>query len=484
MLASHNSKLSLKLVTVIKQRQQENKWGNLPELIYESKEPKHRLALNQLASYTFKQSFYLALNYPTYLLPNVSLLLQKLNAGALNEANFLADVLLDIAEKTEDFTTQKFVLQIKFQQAYLVKELSRGNKFHQQMMQVMESEKLLHEIYFILRKNFNVNSEKTVTSDEVRDHLIFFNRHISNSVRSVSLLSRYAVLYIKYYFLPGDFHTDETLQEIKEFEHDLAHHSYLVFPPLLDLMSNVNFLKLNSTFINLDSPDGKRDYQMMQQHYTKVNFWKNYVNIPEIFSLTVKATFYLSKYSHRIHSCAAVDIEKDKEEIETVKTRCSEMLRMPLLSEKMFVNDHLNLSVTYSGMLLLGNKRDIKQAVGILEDLLFSYQQVNITASLDSIFVCMMFGYFALQEYETCAKTFVRYSKISKGKPIYEDNDLCIHVLYYMSQWLASERKQYINKLLRCKQQSLEHEHLNGARKLIEQMELDFGVNLSVANAA
>lgn len=476
LLTEQNAKLSVKLITTIKERQHNGQWGNLAEVVYGSNEQKQRQTLNQLASHTFKLTSYLAINYPGYLMPNITFILQALNNGYVENANFYVEIVYDVARKTEDFTMLKFVLQFKQQQAYLVKEIGKGIKLHQELMEVLDHEHLLNKIHFNLRKNFNVNSEKTFSSEQVQEYLEFFTANLQSSFNTVSLLSRYALLYVKYYFIPAEFFTPQTLEEIKTFESEFHLHSYLIFPPLLDLQSNVNFLKLNSSFINLDTTEGKKDYQLMQQHYNKVEYWKNYVNIPEIFSLTVKATFYLSKYSHKIHSLNAVDVDKDREDIEAVKLRCIEMLAKPIMREKIYVNDHLNLTVTYAGTLLLGDASDIKKATEVLEDLLFAYQQVNITASLDSIFVCLMMGYFALKENEVCAKTFVRYSKLAKGKPIYEDNDLVIHILYYLSQWLETGRKQYLNKLHRCKKQSLEKDYLHDSRKLIHQFEIDYKV--------
>jgi hypothetical protein len=66
---------------------------------------------------------------------------------------------------------------------------------------------------------------------------------------------------------------------------------------------------------------------------------------------------------------------------------------------------------------------------------------------MDSIFICLMLGYFALNNYKMCVETFKRYVKLSKGRVVNAENDLEIHSYYYAAQWLSTGRKQYINKI-------------------------------------
>ena len=60
--------------------------------VYGSYEKNERLNFNQLASYTFKLSSNLAINYPSYLTPNYSLIQRLINTGDIESANFLAKV--------------------------------------------------------------------------------------------------------------------------------------------------------------------------------------------------------------------------------------------------------------------------------------------------------------------------------------------------------------------------------------------------------
>jgi hypothetical protein len=466
-LQEQNAKLSVKLIYCIRNQAEKGKWGNLSKLIYGENTLKCKQSLNQLCSYTFKLTYYLAQNHPEYLLSNLHDLQQWINEGKMEAANFLMEILLDIAEKIEDYTVLKFVYQVKQQQAYLVKDATKGNRYQLLLKGVLEDEALLHQIHFIQRFHFNINSEKTPSAEEIEKYTSFIRQQINHPRAGIRIFSMYALLYIKYYFQPKLFSSEKTMKEVEMFEKELNFHSYVVFPPLLDLRSSMNFLKLNSSLVNLETNDGQKEFKQMQQHYNRVQFWKTYINVPELYMLTVKTTFYLSKYTHLIHLGKPALSVREAEEIELLKNRCKEVLSMPVLNEKGHSSDKLYTSITFAALLLLGNPKEVKQSVEMIEELLFSYQQLNINASLDSVFLCLMIGYFALKDYGLCAKTFVRYSKLAKGKPLHEDNDLSIHILYYTAQWLTTQRKQYLAKLQRCYDIAFQHDFYRDSRKLL-----------------
>jgi hypothetical protein len=58
-----------------------------------------------------------------------------------------------------------------------------------------------------------------------------------------------------------------------------------------------------------------------------------------------------------------------------------------------------------------------------------------------------MIAYFSMRSYDKCASTFKRFIRVTKGKPVYEDNNIEIHACYYLSQWLLNRNRQYLLKL-------------------------------------
>jgi hypothetical protein len=126
--------------------------------------------------------------------------------------------------------------------------------------------------------------------------------------------------------------------------------------------------------------------------------------------------------------------------------KCSEMLQRDEL-DKYYKNDLINLKLIYSGLLILSGGEGITKGAEELETMLISYQQINLAGTTDSIFLFLMIAYFSSRSYEKCALTFKRYTRITKGKPVYEENDVIIHIYYYLSQWLAFKSRQYLVKL-------------------------------------
>ena len=97
--------------------------------------------------------------------------------------------------------------------------------------------------------------------------------------------------------------------------------------------------------------------------------------------------------------------------------------------------------------MLLGNNTQRSEAMDLIEETLISYQQISFSESIDSYFTCLMIGYFSNKEYEKCVNTYKRYIKLTQGRKINEDNDICIHAYYYGAQWMLTGRKQYVEKM-------------------------------------
>jgi hypothetical protein len=146
--------------------------------------------------------------------------------------------------------------------------------------------------------------------------------------------------------------------------------------------------------------------------------------------------------------------------------------------------DHVNVLVhfklTWSALLLLGEKEEIKKGVDDLEKLMTTYQQITFSESVDSIFICLMVGYFALGKYKMCVESFKRYVKLSKGRVVNSENDLEIHTYYYVSQWLISERKQYLNKLSENYLKAEQHTSKTVIRQTILELVSYFNVPVSL----
>jgi hypothetical protein len=416
--------------------------------IYGDYETNDRLAFNQLASYTFKLSSNLAINYPAYLTPNYQLLQQQVNNGNIIQADFLAKILLDIAEKIEDYPTQIFTLKFLVQQAFLMKQASHGVKLISQLDDAYAIEKIMQEIFSVLRISLNIAIESKVSPQQLEDYKALFRQYHEHPSSSLRMLSKYAYVYATYYHESPKFKSATTKRLIREIERDLANYSHVVFPFGFDLKSNFSFYKLNSNTFDLNSKEGKKDFEELEKHYRSVKFWNSYLNIPEIFAIALKASDYLTAYHHYVHRTDYYKIipPDDLKQIELLAGMCDELLKHPAF-EKYYKNDLINLHLLHCGLMILSGGPGIPKGAEELESMLVSYQQVNLAGTTDSIFLFLMIAYFAMHQYETCASTFKRYVRSTKGKTVYHENDTEIRSYYYLSQWLLFKRQQYLVKL-------------------------------------
>ena len=419
--------------------------------VYGSYEKNERLNFNQLASYTFKLSSNLAINYPSYLSPNYSGLQRLINTGEIEPANFLAKLLLDIAEKTEDHSTRIFVLKFFIQQAFLMKENAAGVKFTHSLNEAYEYEKICNNILADLRLQLNIALNPSVPPEKLEQYKQLFKGYHNHPSSTVRLLGKYAYIYTIYYHDSEQFKADSTSKLLEDLDKDIDNNPHIVFPFAFDLKSNFNFYKLNklnALNVDLNSKESRKEFEELRKHYSSVKFWNSYLNIPEMFAMALKTSIYLNMYHYQVHRSDYYSIIPGEElkEINGLADKCKEMLSNKGL-EKYYKNDLINLELVYSGLLILSGGNGIKKGAEELESMLISYQQINLAGTADSIFLFLMIAYFSMRSYDKCASTFKRFIRITKGKPVYEDNTLEIHACYYLSQWLLNKNKQYLLKL-------------------------------------
>jgi len=420
----------------------------LCKMVYGKNDAQTRKSFNQLASHTFRLTSFLSRNYPGYLLHNIGRVERLVNSGNLEEGNVLADILLDIADKIADFQTQILVLKFLSQQAYMYKNQSETVRLLLRINELMENDRIVNDLYLYLRKNFNISVKDDSALKELDAHFAYFKPFHTHSSPPIRILSKYATFYVLYYYRPTEFVTVRTQEELRIFDDELNKFGVIVLPFLEDIYSKFLFYKLNLSTTDLSSKEGRDEYQKLLTHNRNLKFWQNYVNIPELYAIAIKSTYYLSRYHSINHrkDFRQVIPEEDKLEIARLSLRCEELVKKDIW-EPDHVNDLIHFRLTWSALLLMGETADIEKGVDNLEKVMTTYQQITFSESMDSIFICLMVGYFALDDYKLCVDTHKRYIKLAKGRVVNSENDLEIHTYYYVSQWLISQRQQYLRKL-------------------------------------
>ena len=192
-LEANKAELPLKLVDAAKSLGwDEDDSDLLCKAIYSKAGVQEKKKFFQLAHHTFKLTGYLSRNYPAYLLHNISQIERFVNHGRLREANQLAEILLDVAEKIEDFTTARAVLQFFAQHAYMREKKTEAIRFLERNAWVIEAEKALNEIYLYLRTNLHFKDKSAPSLAETERHLAWFEKHRESESFAVRVMARYA----------------------------------------------------------------------------------------------------------------------------------------------------------------------------------------------------------------------------------------------------------------------------------------------------
>jgi len=402
--------------------------------------------LTQLDAETFKQSTNLAGNYPQYLLPNIDKIQRLVAKNKTEEANLLALQLLDVSEKINDFTCQLFALQFLSQQAFIGKDLKNMLKIDARLQQAADDQ----DIYLKIQSTFR-NVVYTTTTPKPKEELEelqkYFEQFNTHHCASIRILSQFANQHTMHtltteMFLSSDNDRIETLRK------ELRDNSYVVFPFLTDIKGSLEALLLNSPYTNVFAKETAKEYENLLAHFDTIKFWNNYLNIGELNLMAVQATKILSLYHNKLHlnNYKEVMDADDRLLLYELLNKCRKIIAR-IADRKNNTYEERSVRMIYSALLILSGKPETIEGLSSMEALLIDYQQINFKASTDSVFMCLMFGYFAIKDYEKCANSYKRYLKTIKGKLSFEGNHVKIQSYYYLSQWLATGSKQYPAKL-------------------------------------
>lgn len=448
--------------------------------VYGDAEEKSKKKFFQLAHHTFKHTSFLAKNYPFYLAHNLSKIGKLVHGGNKDRAHDLAVMLLDVAQKVEDFNSQIGVLKFLSQEAFIIEHQRQMLDYHKQLRDVVEAEQISNEIYLYLRSKMNFKDKNSLSDPAIEAHSTYFKQYYDHPSFTIRVISRYGTAYMLSYLDDDEFYGPEVLKELQAMQKELDKHCYVIFPFADDLQIKIDYLYLKHCLYRISGEELVKESFSLLKKWQNMQFWKGYLNTAQLMALSILGSFYATKYClyYRDDFDKIVPNEV-KEQINYLRTVCEEMLTQPKWEEGIYVR-YINLNNIYSMLLMLGTDDDRKKAVRTIEGILINYQQISFQKLYDSIFVTLILGYFALKDYASVQDSYKRYEKLTSNKVKITENDLTIKGFYYTAQWISTSRKQYLDKLAGVIRQTESSQNLEQTRQVIEQLVEYYNIPLPV----
>lgn len=435
----------------------------------------------QLAHYTFKLTNVLARNYPDYLQTNITRIQQYINAGKLEEGCHMAEILQDVCAKIEDVSTEIKVLNILAQKELLLQASKESLQYYERIKDLTAFLTDINDLNHYLVNDLK-NKGKEETEENKKEKFAYLKQFTSSpnfSIRKIARLNIYNLLYL---YRDPAFYAPDTYEQLCDIEEQLQKYDYIIFPYLHNLRPRLAYLKLNYSIQQLSLEEVMDEAARMTADSEGDLFWNSFINLPELSSIAIQTSHFVSTYftSYRPDHLELIP-EEVQAKMKELRRRCRVILDNRLLEQK-FVVRYINLSTIYGGLLLLGDKNDIKECVRVQEGILSVYQQVAFHASIDPIYTNLIMANFCLEDYEQLEKSYRRYKKSTKGKTVNPENDLTIHAYYYAAKWRENGRNQYVNKLRDIIEQTYEKHNLERTRKNLLEIVDFYKIPVTLAN--
>ncbi|PJB16685.1 MAG: hypothetical protein CO118_00020 [Flavobacteriales bacterium CG_4_9_14_3_um_filter_32_8] len=416
--------------------------------------------LNQLNSHTLKLFSFVSQNFPTFLIQNIAktefLIFENKDEEALEKLNLL----IEIAEKIEDYPS---IIQI----GHLVKQHFNTNKnlikkindtaFIKHAAEcVFELEAMLYKQNEVI--NFNIHEKY-----EVKDKALNYFRNLFNSnSKSVQIIAKQSYLNILSSTNHKTFYEKRTLALIKETIKQVENNAYLLIAQHKEKIMSLDYMLIKHTRLVLE------DKEINQTCSKIISKWQtNYANDARlenglIFALSIKGSYYITNYFHsKINT-------KLKDEIKKIVEICTQ-LSTKINWEKEGYLRYINFYNVFSMFLILNNEE--QKGIKNIEKVLHEYQQKSFSKLYDSLFVILIMAYFKANDVEQIINTYSRYKKLTKSKIAIEENDLVIKAIYYCTQLKETNKLQYHKKLENIMKELNKNSSMKNNLLLIQRMQ-------------
>ncbi len=474
-LENTNADLPYKLITIIRKQKTQPSSDDLCKLVYGDSLEKTRKKFLQLTHHTFKLSGFLSRNYPNYLKHNLILIEELLSKGDKNRANDVANWLVDVADKIEDYTTLIEVYKFLAQQAFIT-ESKETIKYHKKIQEYIELEHIKNSIYLYLREHAFFKGKESVSKSQLTKDLAFFDEHVNHKSMSISVLARFGKYYELSFLNHPNFFKNEILVKLDEVEKDFLNNAHVCFHYLDDFYFKILGLRLQHLLSTTDTAAMLFEIKKMNTVSSFLKYWKSYINVPELFSFAIQTSHYLSSYGKFYRADYHSNLPNDiKENLKFLIQKLDSILKKDIWDDGHIIK-LINIKCFYAALLITGDIKEKQKSIKIIEDTLVSYQQIPFQKFLDGMFATLVMGYFSLKQYDKVVTCYKRYKKVTTDQIVVKENDLTIEAYYYTAQYLTNARKQYIDKLELTYQESAA---LPNIKDLVKDLTVYFKVPVS-----
>lgn len=425
---------------------------------YKKGDEKTKKKFFQLAHHTFNLTSFLSRNYPGYLQNNFTKIFHLINTGELEIANCRMQLLIDISQKVEDFTTELQACQIMVQQCLLTEALKKSSEYQSRITSLIKFQQEINYIYSNFYGFYNLKEKDKFSDRTAQENKAFFNYFFKHETKQGAIMSRYCYCYFLHYTRNPEFYENKTLELLNETEKLLAKNEIIIFPYLMDLSYRISYLKLKFWNDTGDTVSAKSYINKAFKDGPVILYWDSLVNSAELAILSIRCNLYAKEHLNLLNlkstrkvlsSAEQEDLQKIQEDIQQFIEQLSEKEQYTIRTIVLHSNNAM--------MSLCGTESQIKVAIRELEGLLIMYQQTPFYTYLDSVFTILGTGYFKLGAYKKVDSNFKRYKKSTRNQTPHPVNDLTIHAVYYTAMWLETGKKQYPNKFMGVYKQALEN---------------------------
>ncbi len=436
--------------------------------VYDEVNEKTKNKYYQLAFYTFGLTSFLAKNYPEYLQHNITRIQKLINEGALESANKVAEALLEISEKVEDFSTQIKVLNILAQQSALMESSKQALVYLKKAERTLFAQQALNELFVKLHEGYDLKGEDSVL--RAKALMSYYENNFKHEKTTIRLISQYSYCFYLNHSKSDQFYSEETILLLDKLEQEFEKNKFIVFPYLVDFIHKIRYFKLRYWMRNLEMKGLLEKSSDLFRQDNDILYWNSYINQPEMFSIAIQANYYSNNYLtgyRKEHSkTLPYDVEK---KLFRLKENCKSMLNIHSIEER-FTMRYINLTTLYGLVLLVSAKKsDLEEAISRLNQILTSYQQFAFHAYVDAIYSILGTAHFFLKDYQKVNENFKRYRKATYGKSGNPINNFTIHGFYYIAKWLDTGREQYVKKLEKVLIEN-DAPQFNNIKKVIEDI--------------